>query len=82
MSGAKRSLKSNFIYNFISQILTLIVPIVTTPYLSRVLHEAGNGQYSYSLSIVTYFILFANSGLSLRSFEKVSEFFQRNCFTI
>lgn len=63
--AAAKSLKLNFIYNFISQILTLIVPLVTTPYLSRVLHEAGNGQCSYAMSIITYFILFSNLGFDM-----------------
>lgn len=61
----RRGLGANFIYNFISQILTLIVPLITTPYLSRVLREAGNGQYSYAFSIVTYFMLFANLGFDI-----------------
>lgn len=59
---ARRGLKSNFIYNFISQILTLIIPLITTPYLARVLHETGNGQFSYASSIITYFTLFAMLG--------------------
>lgn len=59
---ARRGLKSNFIYNFISQILTLIIPLITTPYLARVLHETGNGQISYATSIITYFTLFATLG--------------------
>lgn len=62
---ARRSLKSNFIYNFISQILTLIVPLVTTPYLSRVLHETGNGRYTFSASIISYFVLFASLGFDI-----------------
>lgn len=62
---ARRSLKSNFIYNFITNVLTLIVPLVTTPYLSRVLHEAGNGRYSFSASIISYFILFASLGFDM-----------------
>lgn len=72
-TGAKkRSLKANFIFNFISQILTLIVPLITTPYLSRVLLPIGNGQYSYSMSIVTYFILFANLGFDIYGQRKVA----------
>lgn len=59
---AKRGLKSNFVYNFISQILTLLIPLITTPYLARVLHETGNGQISYASSIITYFTLFATLG--------------------
>lgn len=61
---AKPNLKKNFIYNFISQILTLVIPLITTPYLSRILGEEGNGQISYSLSIVTVFILFASLGFT------------------
>lgn len=70
----KLSLKTNFIYNFISQILILIVPLLTAPYLSRVLHETGNGQYSYALSIVTYFILFANWGFDIYGQKQVAGF--------
>ncbi|MDE6758675.1 MAG: flippase [Clostridia bacterium] len=61
----KRSLKYNFIFSLISQILNLITPLITAPYLARVLHEVGTGQYSYSISIVTYFMLFANLGFDI-----------------
>ena len=61
----KTSLGINFIFNFISQVLTLAIPLITTPYLARVLHESGNGQYSYSVSIITYFTLFANLGFDV-----------------
>ena len=40
-SKKKANLKSNLVYNFISQILTLIIPLITTPYLSRILGEEG-----------------------------------------
>lgn len=70
----KHGLKTNFIFNFISQILTLIIPLITTPYLSRVLHEAGNGQYSFSASIITYFILFANLGFDIYGQRQVAAF--------
>lgn len=60
-----KSLKKNFVYNFINEILVLIVPLITTPYLSRVLQEEIIGRISYSNSIVTYFVLFANLGFSI-----------------
>ena len=73
--GIKKSgLKVNFVFNFISQILTLIIPLITTPYLSRVLHEAGNGQYSYSVSIITYFILFSNLGFDIYGQRQVAAY--------
>ena len=65
MENNKKKLGKNFFFNFIGQILTLIVPLITTPYLSRVLHETGNGKYSYSVSIITYFILFSNLGFDI-----------------
>ncbi len=70
----KQGLKVNFIFNFISQILTLIIPLITTPYLSRVLHEAGNGQYSYSVSIITYFILFSNLGFDIYGQRQIAAY--------
>lgn len=59
------SLKRNFLLNLIIQMLTVIAPLVTAPYLSRVLHEEGNGIYSYSYSIITYFVLAANLGFNI-----------------
>ena len=53
----KKSLKVNFIFNFISQILNLILPLITAPYIARVLLEEGIGQFSYAFSIITYFTL-------------------------
>lgn len=69
----KTKLLKNYIFNFISQILTLIVPLITTPYISRVLHEVGVGQYSYSSSIITYFTLFANLGFNVYGQREIAK---------
>lgn len=58
------SVKKNFIYNTIYQLLTFVLPLITTPYLSRVLGAEGIGTYSYSYSIAKYFVLFAMLGLN------------------
>ena len=55
----------NYIYNLSYQILILIVPLITTPYVSRVLGAKGVGIFSYTNSIVQYFILFGCIGLNL-----------------
>ncbi|MBX4184047.1 oligosaccharide flippase family protein, partial [Enterococcus lactis] len=47
----KSNLKTNFIYNSAYQMLSMIVPLVTTPYISRVLGADGVGIYSYNYSI-------------------------------
>lgn len=57
-----KSIKRNYIFNLIYQLFLIIVPIIVTPYVSRVLGVEGSGQYSYTYSIVTYFTLFAALG--------------------
>lgn len=56
------SVKKNYIYRTLYEILVLITPFVTTPYISRVLGADGVGIYSYTSSIMTYFTLFAALG--------------------
>ena len=53
------SVKKNYIYRTMYEILVLITPFVTAPYISRVLGADGVGVYSYTYSIMTYFTLFA-----------------------
>ena len=62
---AKKSIAKNYIYNMIYQVLILILPLITTPYLSRVLGAEGIGIYGYTYSIVTYFILFGSLGVAM-----------------
>lgn len=57
-------MKKNFIYNIIYQILVLILPLITIPYVSRVLGAANIGIYSYTHSIAHYFILIAMLGIN------------------
>lgn len=59
-----KSITRNYIYNLSYQILTLITPFITIPYLSRVLGTDGIGEYSFTFSVVTYFVLAANLGVS------------------
>ena len=61
---AKKSITKNYIYNLTYQILVLIVPLITTPYVSRVLGAENIGIYSYTISIATYFILFGSLGVA------------------
>ena len=61
----KKSITKNYVYNLIYQVLVLILPLVTTPYISRVLGAENIGIYSYTLSISAYFILFGSLGVAL-----------------
>ena len=62
---AKKSITKNYIYNLIYQILILVLPLVTTPYISRVLGPTNIGIYSYTYSILSYFLLFGALGVSM-----------------
>lgn len=61
----KKSVAKNYIYNLSYQILAIIIPLITTPYLSRILGAENIGIYSYTLSITTYFILFGSLGVAM-----------------
>lgn len=62
---AKSGVKKNYIYNLAYQILAMLAPLITTPYISRILGAKNIGIYSYTLSIVTYFTLFLVLGLHM-----------------
>lgn len=59
------SLAKNYLYNVAYQIITLVIPLITVPYVSRVLGADGIGINAYTNSIVQYFILFGTVGISL-----------------
>ena len=45
------------------QILLIILPLITTPYISRVLGSEGLGTYTYTYTIANYFVLAAMLGV-------------------
>lgn len=71
-SNSKKSIKKNYFYNLSYQILLLITPLITTPYLSRVLGADGIGTVSFSESVVSYFVLFATLGMTTFGQREVS----------
>lgn len=57
------NLKLNAVLNIIKQCCNILFPLITYPYVSRVLGAANLGQYSFSESFVQYFILLAGLGI-------------------
>lgn len=55
----------NYLYNAMYQVFIIIVPLLTIPYLSRILGPSGIGINSYTNSIVQYFVLFGSIGVGL-----------------
>lgn len=56
------SIKKNYILNTAYQVLSLLTPLITAPYISRILGAEGVGIYSYTNSIVAIFSIFAVLG--------------------
>lgn len=69
---AGNSIKKNYVFNVSYQILTLITPLITAPYLSRVLEADGIGTVSFAESIVSYFSLFAAVGINIFGQREIS----------
>lgn len=59
----QKSLKINFIMNAILTMSSFIFPLITFPYVSRILQPSGNGKINFMLSVVTYFNMFAQLGI-------------------
>lgn len=68
----KNSVKKNYIYNLMYQILVILLPLITAPYISRVLGAENIGIYSYTTSISAYFILFGSLGVSLYAQREIA----------
>ena len=58
-----KSVKFNFIMNMILTASSFIFPLITFPYVSRVLLVEGNGYVSFATSVLTYFTMFASLGI-------------------
>ncbi len=57
------NVKKNFAYQSVYQILAIVLPLITAPYISRVLGSENAGIYSYTNTIAYYFVVFAMLGL-------------------
>ena len=60
----RSNLKRNVLLQTAYQVLSAIVPLITAPYIARVLGARQIGVYSYTLTIVNYFVIFAMLGIS------------------
>lgn len=71
-----KSITKNLILNMIKTVMSIIFPMITLSYASRVLGVNGSGKVSYGDSIISYFVLIAALGIStygIREVAKVKE---------
>lgn len=59
----QKSLKFNFIMNAILTMSQFIFPLITFPYVSRILLPEGTGKVSFATSLIMYFSMFAQLGI-------------------
>ena len=59
-----KSIKKNYVLNLIYELFALLFPVFVMPYISRVLKAEGVGIYSYTYSIVYYFIILGALGFT------------------
>ena len=72
----QKSLKLNFIMNAILTMSQFIFPLITFPYVSRILLPVGTGKVSFATSLITYFSMFAQLGIptyGIRACAKVRD---------
>ena len=62
----------NYLYNLSYQLLVIVLPVITTPYITRVFSSSALGSYGYYNSIVTYFILLATLGVANYGTKEIS----------
>ena len=60
----QKSLKLNMILNAVRGVLSVLFPLITFPYVSRILGVENIGKYNYANSIVSYFLLLSGLGIA------------------
>lgn len=81
----KTSLKINFMMNVVLTISAFIFPLITFPYVSRILLPEGTGKVSFAISIVSYFTILAQLGIptyGIRVCAKVRDDYEKLTRTV
>lgn len=70
---ARRSIKVNWFYNTLSGVLKVLFPLVTAPYIARVLLPDGVGLFNFANSYVAYFVMFAALGVPTYAVREIAK---------
>lgn len=68
----KSKLFHNSAWLYTLQIFNTVVPLITLPYITRVLGASGYGTFSYALNIIGYFQVIVNYGFDLTGSRKIA----------
>lgn len=70
----QKNIQMNMFLNTIKGIMSILFPLISFPYVSRILGAANLGKYNFSMTFISYFLLFANLGIvpySIREGAKI-----------
>lgn len=67
-----RSVRTNYLYNLIYQITAILLPLITMPYVSRVLGPQGVGTNSLTNANTQYFMLLGTLGITMYANKKIA----------
>ena len=71
-----KSIKFNLLMNVILKASAFVFPLITLPYVARVLGVENNGKISFATSVISYFTLFSQLGIptyGIRACARVRE---------
>lgn len=69
----QKSIKKNFLMNAILMMSQFIFPLITFPYVSRILLPAGTGKVAFATSLIMYFTMFAQLGIPTYGIRKCAQ---------
>lgn len=67
-----KKLISNYLFTVIYQLLLIITPFITTPYISRIFKPEGVGIEAYVSSIVQLFVVFISLSFALYGSRQIA----------
>lgn len=69
-----KSIKINFIFNLINTVTGLLFPLITFPYVSRILLPEGIGIINFYQSIIQYIVLLSSLGIPMYAIRETAKF--------
>lgn len=70
---SQKSIKFNFLYNILLQVSKVIFPLITAPYVARVLEPEGVGLFNFANTYANYFALFAALGVPFYGIREIAK---------
>lgn len=70
------SIKKNYFYNILINFTGIIIPLITFPYITRILGPENIGKINFANSIIDYFLVIFTAGIgpyALRELSKIKD---------